>query len=96
MSSLTHFDIVIVADTRQMREREVASSRGVIVGISPGEHDEDAPAYAVKLDGLGTTVMLSARDLLPTGKRARREDIYDGSSIRVSPIGRVLEDPPGE
>ena len=51
--------------------------------LGKAECDDGSWTYAVYLEDLGESFSLSEDDLSGTGRFVRREDIYDGSSIRV-------------
>jgi len=63
---------------------------GAVLGRSAVEGQEPT-SYAVDLDGVDDVWSLDAWDLVSTGQFRRREDYYDGTSIRVSPRGELLD-----
>jgi hypothetical protein len=52
--------------------------------LGKAECDEGRWTYSVSLAELGENISLYAHEISSTGKFVKREDIYDGSSIRVS------------
>jgi hypothetical protein len=81
---------VDVLETPATRELEVVGERGIVVGIS----EENGERFvAVAIETLGRTVMLRATDVRATGRRVQPEEVYDGSSLRVTEEGRVVSDP---
>ena len=63
---------------------------GVVLGKS-AEEGQEPTSYAVDLDGVDDGWSIDARDLTSTGDFRRREDYYDGTSIRVSVRGELLD-----
>ena len=57
---------------------------------SPLDEGQRRVAYAVSIDGADQTWAIDGRDLVSTGEFRRREDYYDGTSIRVSVDGKVI------
>lgn len=85
MISLDLHEVVLVLDTPITRKLGVANTQGVILGRA---EPDAATSYAVLVGR--ETYSLHDADLRRTGRRARREDIYNGQRIRVSPDGEVL------
>jgi len=61
---------------------------GVIMGIS--EEDGIVYGYSVRFKELKHSYGFSVDEVSPTGRKFKREDFYDGSSITVSPDGELL------
>lgn len=61
---------------------------GAVLGISGP--DEEPEAYAVAVDGDAERIMLSPAEVETTGLRRNKADYYDGTSLQVSPEGRIL------
>jgi hypothetical protein len=85
------FDIVTVLNTEHTRRWGIAGEEGVILGKST---DDDTPdgvivGYAVSISDRGS-YSVDPDMVLPTGRKARREDFYTGESIRVSVDGEYL------
>jgi hypothetical protein len=84
------FEVVRV-EPRRDAPSEIKALRGrtgCILGKS-AEEGQEPTIYAVDLDGVEEGWSIDARDLVSTGGFRRREDYYDGSSIRVSPAGEL-------
>jgi len=88
---LEYFEVVRVEPRSDARpELEALRGRvGAVLGISAEEGEPRA--YAVCLDGMDGTWMIQASDLSSTGEVRQRQDYYDGTSLRVSVNGRVVE-----
>jgi hypothetical protein len=84
---LEHFEVVSIGDTANTRQLEVDGATGVVVGVTEGDTPEIF--YAVLLEPLGRTVMLSEMELTPTGEHEEPRSIYDGTQIRVSERGEI-------
>ena len=87
--SIELFDVVEVVATERTRALQISGRTGTVVGVSEAETAGDNAAYAVSVDGLDRTVMFVVSELRATGERKAREDIYDGTSIRVTDRGEI-------
>jgi len=67
---------------------ELQGKIGVVLGIS--EEDGIVQSYAVDFDDLPYVYSVSANCVIPTGRKFKREDFYDGTSISVSQDGELL------
>lgn len=84
-----NFEVVRIRTSNFTRELEIAGTEGVILGVS--QEGEGPIHYAVSIFGLDRGVMVAEEDIEPTGRRVAEEDIYDGTSIRVTDEGRLVE-----
>ena len=86
------FEVVRV-EPRPGSDAELEALRGRIGAVlgKSAEEGELPTSYAVDIDGLDEGWSIDAEDLVSTGKFRRREDYYDGTSIRVSVDGELLE-----
>jgi len=82
----SYYERVVVGDCGQARSLGVADKTGMILGL-PEESDD---LYHVSLDDVNEAVLISEPCLRSTGVFGKREDIYDGSSVRVSEEGEIL------
>ena len=85
------YEIVRLRDTAGNRSKGVAGQEGAVLGISRPEEGAAEPGYAVWLDEVGRCCWFEQRDVERTGRATRHEDFYDGTSIRVSSRGEVLD-----
>lgn len=86
--TISFYDEVRVLETTSPRELESVGCLGVVVGLS--EVSETGDLFrAVHFDGLSRTVMVAVQQLEPTGRQVRPDDIYDGTSIRVTDAGHL-------
>lgn len=88
----TYFEVVRV-EPRVGSDAELEELRGLVgavLGWSADASSRWPRAYVVHLDELDRSWTLDADDLVSTGDVRRREDYYDGSSVRVSGDGEVL------
>jgi len=67
---------------------ELRGKTGVVMGIS--EEDGILYGYGVSFDDLSHGYSFSADEVEPTGRKFKREDFYDGSSISVTADGKLL------
>jgi hypothetical protein len=88
----TFYEIVRVRNTPKNRSCRIAGLEGAIMGITPPDEIEEGQelAYSVFIDAVDSSWALNESELEPTGRKARREDFHDGTSIRVSRDGRLL------
>lgn len=86
MAAFTYFEVVRTVRSEANRSLGIADREGVVLGIA----DDEPPAvwYSVVIND--RTYSVSEKDLEPTGRHVAREDIYDGTSIRVDSEGRIL------
>lgn len=75
------YEIVLVQST-DPKKSHLNGEIGTVLGLP--EVDEQPPnLYAVTIDSLGRVWSLFENELESTGQWAKREDFYDGSSVRV-------------
>jgi hypothetical protein len=87
-----YFEIVRVRPTPSDRASEIAGLEGAVLGIS--EDEGRIVSYAISIyDRDGMCWSVDPADLEATGRHDRRESFYDGSSLRVSVRGEVLDPP---
>jgi hypothetical protein len=67
---------------------EIAGELGVVLGVA---EDGERWSYGVSIYSSGVTWTVTESDLKSTGRKRKREEFYDGTSIRVSQRGRLLE-----
>ena len=85
-SPFAFYEVVVIESSRP-ELRDVAGERGVIMGMA----EEDGQwSYAVSIESRGTSWSVFKSDIKSTGEVRRREEFYDGSSIRVSKDGELL------
>jgi hypothetical protein len=87
--SIDHFDEVDVLETPTTLELEVSGERGIVVGVSEADGER---FFAVSIEAVAGTVMLGAADVRATGRRVTRDDIYGGSTLRVTREGHVVDE----
>lgn len=61
---------------------DVTGLEGVVLGIN--QNEDGMWYYGVSLHKLNEVWMFSEKSLETTGKKSKREDLYDGTSISVS------------
>jgi len=86
-SSPFAFNEVVVVQFSRPELREIAGKRGVILGMA---EDAGQWSYSVSVESSGICWSVGASDIKSTGEVRRREEFYDGSSIRVSKDGKLL------
>lgn len=62
---------------------------GSLVTVLGRSRDDDGTEWYAVTESDGPCPMLPGNWLTATGRRLRREDFYDGTSIRVTPDGHV-------
>ena len=84
---------VVRIEPRSGADTELEQMRGRIGAVldKQSEDGEQPTGYAVSIDGLDECWCFAPEDLVATGRRRRREDYHDGSSIRVSEDGKLLD-----
>lgn len=75
------FEVVRIESAPEGFEH-LCGQAGPILGRT--ECEDGSWTYSVSLEDIGETFLLSEGALSSTGKFVKREDIYDGSSVRVS------------
>lgn len=90
MKEVDFYEIVTVVDTEDTRRWKIANKEGIIVGKARQDEREDGEvvSYSILLDDYSYSV--TPGEIVPTGRRVRREDVYPGESIRVSAKGEYL------
>jgi hypothetical protein len=86
-----HFEVVRILESPATRHLGIAGLIGIILGVSAEEAEGIPLNYAVKVDSLGQSFMVSGDDLVAIGQQVPAVDIYDGTSIRVTEKGEVIE-----
>lgn len=93
MARFVYYEVVRVVAADDTVPADVVGQYGHVLGLpDPGDRS-DEQWYTVLVNG--EAVCVRERDLAETGEVSRREDIYPGSSVRVSRDGRPLP-PAGE
>ena len=102
MKSLEFYEVVRILDTPRTRDLKVVGRTGIVVGLPPhllgleddggttNEADPGSAQYGVTIDSEGFA--LYRRELESTGERVQREALYDGSHIRVSVKGELVDE----
>ena len=88
MAKLDYYAEVRILGTPATIASGIAGSIGVVGGFSS---DPEGDSYAVLVND--ETYMISESDLVPTGRVFSREDLYDGTSLKV-PAERYADDEP--
>jgi len=90
--SFEFFEVVRV-EPRPGSDPALEALRGRIGAVlGKGAEDGELPtSYAVAIDGLDEVWSIAPEDLVSTGQFRRYEDYYDGTSVRVSVDGELLE-----
>jgi hypothetical protein len=70
--------------------RRLHARIGAVLGKS-AEDGQEPTSYAVDLDDVEEAWTIDARDLVATGQFRKRGDYYDGTSIRVSVCGELID-----
>jgi hypothetical protein len=86
-SPFAFYEVVIIQSSRP-ELREIAGEHAVIVGTA---QEAGHWSYSVWIESRGTTWSLGASDIRSTGEIRKREEFYDGHSIRVSKDGQLLD-----
>jgi hypothetical protein len=81
----SYYEVVKIRKTPDSANRGIANAEAVVLGLP--EEGEDL--YTVFVYSTGTTFVMAREKLLATGRFEQPENIYDGTSIRVSPEGDV-------
>ncbi|MGJ8521570.1 hypothetical protein R84981_000231 [Carnimonas sp. R-84981] len=76
---------VIIKNTAN--NSKIRGKKGIIMAIS--EEAGIIYGYSVRIDGFQYSIIVNEGDVSPTGKKFRREDFFDGSSIGVTPDGEL-------
>jgi hypothetical protein len=84
------YELVRVAQNAETIAHGVANEVGPVLGITDPD-DQQHRWYAVMIHD--STHMFASDDLVSTGERIKREDVYDGTSVRVSQEGHVVDGP---
>lgn len=87
MAPLDFLDEVRVQPIASSKFAHLGGRLGAVLGVSGP--DEDPEAYAVAVDGEQNLIMLSPREVSPTGLRRRKAEYYDGTSVQVSRDGTI-------
>jgi len=80
------FDEVKITDN--CKNSELIGKIGVVIGVS--EEDGIVYGYSVRSSDLPHSYSFSVYEVNPTGKRFKREEFYDGTSLSVSKDGELL------
>lgn len=89
MKKLDFFEIVKINTTRN-KEKKLNDMEGVVLAI--GEENGEIDGYDVYVFQKEATYGFYPDELVSTGKKIKKEDFYDGTSIKV----KVNEDGSGE
>lgn len=90
----SYYEIVRVLATPATTGEHIAGLEGAVLGIA-AEDDGEIVSYAVSIyERDGICWSLAPTDLEPTGRHDRHENFCDGTSIRVSEQGELLDPPP--
>jgi len=86
MEKIDFFDEVRIID--DIEEPELRGKSGVVMGIS--EENGMVYGYSVHFSDLPHSYSFSVNEVVPTGRKFKREDFYDGTSLSVSKDGEIL------
>jgi hypothetical protein len=86
-----YYEVVRVRTTPTTTDEEIAGFEGAVLGKAV-EDDGQIVSYAVAIyERGGICWSVAPSDVEATGRHDRRESFYDGTSIRVSKDGEVLD-----
>ena len=85
-SPFSFYEVVVIESVRP-ELREIVGKRAVVMGMA---EEAGQWSYSVSLESCGVSWSVRADDIRSTGQFRRREEFYDGSSIRVSKDGELL------
>jgi hypothetical protein len=91
-----YVEIVRVRATDATTRDGIAGLDGAVLGISAEDDGEIVGLPSRSYERAGGSWMLQPADLEGTGRHDRRETFYDGSSIRVSQAGEIVDHPSEE
>ena len=74
---------MVKVQTPDPKKSHLNGEIGAVLGRTDTEDHPDPYLYGVSIDSLGRVWAFFESELEPTGQWARREDYYDGSSVRV-------------
>jgi hypothetical protein len=77
------YEVVRVISCAKDVPVRLLGAEGAILGRTQGDQGDIEWSYAVTFEGEINTWIFMEAELEPTGRFKRREDFYDGSSIRV-------------
>ncbi|MGJ8514132.1 hypothetical protein [Carnimonas bestiolae] len=66
---------------------ELRNKKAIVMGIS--EEDGIVYGYGISVEGMFNIYRVGRDEIEPTGKKYKREDFYNGSSIGVTPDGEL-------
>jgi hypothetical protein len=89
MIELDFYEVARVLDTPTTRDLGVTNTFGIVLGKAK---EGATTTYAILIGD--ETYSLHDTDVKPTGKKVRREEVYSGEHIRVSPDGELLPTEP--
>jgi hypothetical protein len=84
------FDLYEVVSVEPPPATHLSGRSATVLGRSRSE--DGTETYALLYDDEPETWMADGGQLRSTGRRRRREDVYDGTSIRVSQKGELLDE----
>jgi len=71
-----------------IEDSELRGKIGVVTGIC--EENGTVYGYSVRFSDLPHSYSFSVNEVIPTGRKFKREDFYDGTSISISKDGELL------
>jgi len=86
MGKIDIYEEVRIMDNAE--NAELRGKTGVVMGIS--EDEGIVQSYAVDFDDLPYVYSVSVNEVMPTGRKFKQEDFYDGASLSVSKDGELL------
>lgn len=66
--------------------------RGTLVTVLARSRDDNGTEWYAVTESDGEGPVLPGTSLAPTGRRLRREDFYDGTSVKVTPHGQLADE----
>lgn len=79
------YDEVII-NSSDSKYKEINGLKGNIMGMD--KNSDGTWSYAVSINGVSWSINES--ELTPTGKKAKREDFYDGNTMKVDSKGNII------
>ncbi len=87
MKKFEFYEHVMVATTKEV-SKDIRGEEGVVMGVS---ENDGKTCYALSIESISDELRMVDEEYLTTlNKFSRRDDFYDGESIRVSPDGEPL------
>jgi hypothetical protein len=88
MARFEFYEIVRITTSDKTKELGVAGDEGAILGMA--EEPESGIWYTVLVGE--QTYSIAEDELQPTGRSVTRDDLYDGSSLRATMRGDIIEE----